>query len=149
MEYEIVQLDEKWVNGSVIRAENRDGKAIGDISALWTDFFETEKHEMIQAVAPVALGVYTDYETDENAPFSYLAGYEVKRGSQNALFPVKRIVAGKYARYTMAGNAQRALGEIWQAVWSADYKRMYISDFEEYTGMGTPEATVSVYIGIG
>ncbi|MGI6153148.1 MAG: GyrI-like domain-containing protein [Christensenellaceae bacterium] len=148
MEYEIVMVEEKWVSGPQIRTENKDGRAVRDIAALWEDFFRTAKNEQVHATVDSAvLGVYTDYESDEAAPYSYLAGCEVDSDARTE-FPVRKIAAGKYAKYTAAGDMEKAVGEIWQAVWNAPYKRSYTSDFEEYIDMGTGNATLNIYIGI-
>lgn len=148
MEYEIVNVAEKHVNGIMIRTENTDGKAIADIAALWNDFFGSGKAGLIHGrVNGNFIGLYTDYEGDFTKPYAYIAGGEVD-GSAPAAFTVKKIFAGKYAKFVAKGNLEEEVGAIWNAVWSLPFKRSYKSDFEEYIGSDGVMGEIHIYIGI-
>ena len=41
MEYEIVELQEKMVEGIGIKTSNENGKSVQDIGKLWQKFFES------------------------------------------------------------------------------------------------------------
>lgn len=148
MNYEVVNISRRIVEGIEIRTENKDGKAMRDIFALWNDFLGTGKEEMISGrVDTKYIGLYTDYDGDFTKPYAYLAGCETK-GSGMPIFTMKKIRAGRYAKF-VTKDSENGLGEIWNAVWSMPLQRTYISDFEEYfPGKdGRPEE-IRVYIGV-
>ena len=69
-------------------------------------------------------------------------------GSAPAAFTVKKIFAGKYAKFVAKGNLEEEVGAIWNAVWSLPFKRSYKSDFEEYIGSDGVMGEIHIYIGI-
>ena len=148
MEYEIVTLNDKFVQGVEIRTENANGKGAMDIGMLWQDFLANGKQELIKnRIGQNCIGLYTDYEGDYTKPYSYLAGCEVSGENENSVFPVKKIYAGKYARFVAKGDLQQAVQEIWNAVWSLPLDRSYQSDFEDYL-QGDGGQEIHIYIGI-
>lgn len=148
MEYEVVDVGEKMVDGILIRTENAGGKAMRDMSALWEDFFASGKAGLIRGRANANfIGLYTDYEGDFTKPYAYIAGCETD-GGEPAAFTVKKIHAGRYARFVAKGNLQEEVGAIWNAVWSLPLKRSYKSDFEEYIGSDGVTGEIHIYIGI-
>ena len=148
MEYELVNVGEKTVEGIMIRTENAEGKAVREIAALWKDFFESGKAGLIRGrVNGKFVGLYTDYEGDFTKPYSYIAGSETD-GSAPPAFTVKKICAGKYAKFVAKGNLEEGVGEIWNAVWGLPFKRTYKSDFEEYIGSDGITGGIHIYIGI-
>ncbi len=149
MEYEIVTLGEKLVEGILIRTENKEGKGAREIGALWEDFLSTGKQELIQNRANGnCIGLYMEYDGDYTKPYSYLAGCEVTQESEKAVFPVRKICAGKYAKFTAKGDLQQEVQKIWEAVWSLPLERCYQSDFEEYMEAGGINPEIAIYIGV-
>ncbi|WP_066687603.1 GyrI-like domain-containing protein [Christensenella intestinihominis] len=148
MDYELVRIEEKTVEGIEIRTENKDGKAMRDIFPLWKDFLGNGKGEMIHGrVNTNYIGLYTDYEGDFTKPYSYIAGCETD-GSTAPVFTAKKIRAGNYAKF-VTKNPEKGLGEIWNAVWALPLKRAYASDFEEYfPGQDGQPEEIHVYIGV-
>ncbi len=148
MEYEIVNVEEKNVEGILIHTQNADGKAMTDMAALWQDFFGQGKAGLVRGrVNENFIGLYTDYEGDFTKPYAYLAGSETS-GSEQAAFTVRKIVAGKYAKFVAKGDLEKEVGTIWSTVWSLPLKRSYQSDFEEYIGSDGVTGEIHVYIGI-
>ncbi|MEA5003893.1 MAG: effector binding domain-containing protein [Christensenella sp.] len=148
MEYEVVNVGEKTVDGILIQTQNADGKAIADIAALWNDFFGSGKAGLIRGrINDNFVGLYTDYEGDFTKPYAYIAGGEVE-GSETPAFTAKKIAAGKYAKFVAKGNLEQEVGAIWNAVWSLPFKRSYKSDFEEYIGSDGVTGEIHIYIGI-
>lgn len=149
MDYEVVALPEKTVEGYMIRTRNEGGQAVRDIGKLWQAFFGEGRGELIQnKVDNIALGVYTDYESDESGEYSYLAGYAVEPCDGKATLGQRKIAAGRYAKFTASGDLEKMVGETWQAVWSAPLKRKYASDFEEYLFDDDGNAHINIYISI-
>ena len=80
--------------------------------------------------APV-IGLYSDYETDENGSYLFTAGQFVDHHVEHA----KEIPASTYARFrTRKGPIEEVVLETWQQIWNWDqrYFRTYTGDFEWY-----------------
>ena len=78
MEYEIVELEEKRLEGIGIRTTNQEGKAIQDIAQVWQGFFAEGIYDKIENKANgKTIGLYTDYEGDFTKPYYFMAGCEV------------------------------------------------------------------------
>ncbi len=133
MKYEIVELEERIVEGLEIRTTNQNGQAIHDIGMLWQTFFETGVYHNIEnKVNHKTIGLYTDYEKDYTKPYSFVVGAYVhgKIGLKNTVQKV--IPKGKYAKFVIVGDVQKSVGEAWEKIWNMDLKRKYTCDFEEY-----------------
>lgn len=148
MEYEIVNVAEKHVDGAMIHTENAGGKAMRDIYALWNDFLESGKAELIKGrVGENYIGLYTDYEDDFSAPYVYIAGCETD-GKHDPAFTARKIFAGRYAKFVAKGDLSKEVDAIWKTVWELPLKRCYKSDFEEYIGSNGVTGEIHIYIGI-
>ncbi|MBR3673120.1 MAG: effector binding domain-containing protein [Clostridia bacterium] len=134
MKYEIVELKEKIVEGVEIKTTNQDGKSMQDIGELWQKFFAEGVYEKIEnKVNTKTIGLYTDYEGDYTNPYNFVVCTEVSKKSDNLENRVvKTIPAGKYAKFTIIGDVQKAVGEAWTEIWNMDLNRKYDCDFEEY-----------------
>ena len=146
MEYEVVEIKEKMVEGVLIKTTNQDGKSMKDIGIVWQKFFTKGIFESIEnKVGKSTIGLYTDYEGDCSMPYYFMAGCEVSDKSTDiGDREVKIIPAGKYAKFIVHGDVQMAVGEAWDKIWKMDLKRKYICDFEEYVS----EQEIHIYIGI-
>ena len=79
MKYEIVELEEKIVEGIGIRTTNEDGKSMQDIGRLWQQYFADGMYEKIpNKVNGKTIGLYTDYEGDYTKPYSFMVGSQVE-----------------------------------------------------------------------
>ena len=70
MEYEIIELQEKRVEGIGIKTSNENGKSVQDIGKLWQKFFAEGEYDKIEHKAnQKTIGLYTDYEGDYTKPY--------------------------------------------------------------------------------
>lgn len=134
MEYEIVKLKEKIVEGVEIKTINQNGKSIQDIAEMWKNFFTEGIYKKIENKSNnKTIGLYTEYEGDYTKPYKFVVCSEVKKKSQNLENRViKTIQEGKYAKFVITGDVQKTVGEAWSKIWNMDLKRKYTCDFEEY-----------------
>lgn len=134
MEYEIVELKEKIVEGVEIRTTNQNGKSMEDIAREWQTFFEQGIYNKIEnKINNKTIGLYTEYEGDYTKPYKFVVCSEVKGESKNIENRViKTIPEGKYAKFIITGDVQKSVGEAWSRIWNMNLKRKYTCDFEEY-----------------
>lgn len=148
MEFEIVELQEKMVEGIGIRTTNENGKSMQDIGLLWQKFFaEGEYDEISHKINQKTIGLYTDYEGDYTKPYYFMVGCEVKKKSQSGV--TKIIPKGKYAKFVIRGDVQKSVGEAWSKIWQMDLKRKYGCDFEEYQNNSEDIQNQEIHIYIG
>lgn len=152
MNYEIVELEEKKVEGLQIKTTNENGKAMEDIGITWQRFFAEGIYEKIEHKANgKAIGLYTDYEKDYRGFYQFVAGVEVSQNSnQEKETVVKIIPKGKYAKFVIVGDVQKSVGELWSQIWQMDLNRTYTGDFEEYQNNSEDlqKQEIHVYIAI-
>lgn len=134
MEYEIVELKEKIVEGVEIITTNQNGKSLQDIAEMWQKFFTEGIYNKIENKSNnKTIGLYTEYEGDYTKLYKFIVCSEVKKESQNLENRViKTIQEGKYAKFVITGDVQKSVGEAWDKIWNMDLKRKYTCDFEEY-----------------
>ena len=148
MEYEIVQLEEKIVEGIGIRTTNENGKSMQDIGRLWQKFLTEGAYEKIQHKKNhKTIGLYRDYEGDYTKPYSFMVGCEVEQQSQSGMSTL--IPKGKYAKFVIKGDVQKSVGEAWSKIWQMDLKRKYDCDFEEYQNNSEDRQNQEIHIYIG
>lgn len=134
MKFEIVELEEKILEGICIKTTNENQKAIQDIGSLWQKFFTTGVYNKIEnKVNGKTIGLYTDYEGDYTKPYNFVVGAQVNQKSKNLEDRITKIIPkGKYAKFVIIGDVQKSVGEAWSKIWNMDLKRKYTCDFEEY-----------------
>ena len=134
MKFEIVELEEKIVEGLEVKTTNENGKSIQDIANMWQTFFMQGIYEKIEnKVNGKTIGLYTDYEKDYTKPYNFVVCTEVSENSKNMENRVVKVIPkGKYAKFVIHGDVQNAVGQAWQEIWKMDLNRKYTCDFEEY-----------------
>ena len=134
MKYEIVELEEKIVEGIEVKTTNENGKSIQDIANMWQTFFMKGIYDNIENKVNVkTIGLYTDYEKDYTKPYNFVVCTEVSENSKNVGNRVVKVIPkGKYAKFVIHGDVQNAVGQAWQEIWKMDLNRKYTCDFEEY-----------------
>ena len=150
MKYEIVRLPEKTVSGLAVRTNNFSpdmGQAIGEV---WKRFYEERVYQEIpNKKTGAALGIYTDYASDERGDYTFLAACEViSLDGSDSLLEHRVIPAGSYARFTVTGNVLTAVADCWKEIWKLKLPRSFAADFEEYTDSDMENAVVNIYIGL-
>ena len=150
MEYEIVELEEKLIEGICVKTTNQNGKAMKDIGQLWQKFFmDGAYHKIENKVNDKTVGLYTEYEGDYTKPYSFITGCEVNKKSENMENRVIKVIPkGKYAKFTIIGDIQKAVGEAWGKIWNMELKRKYTCDFEEYQSNTEDIQKQEIYIYI-
>ncbi len=150
MDYEIVNLKEKTLAGLSARTNNASPEMEKIIGGLWEKFYSPEIYPKIKNKADdKALGVYSDYDSDENGDYTVsvmcrVTGAEtLPEGTES-----RKIPAGKYAKFVVKGNMITAVREFWQKLWKTELNRAYICDFEEYQNADTENAEIHIYISL-
>jgi len=145
MKYEIVNLQEKIVVGVSAITGNNDpnmGKIIG---GLWEKLYQGGINEMItNKVNEYAIGLYSNYEDDK---YLVTVGNEVCKAESEGL-TIKKIPAGKYAKFSIEGHMEKAVAEAWNKIWQMDLDRSYEADFEEYLNSDFNNCKVDIYISL-
>lgn len=145
MKYEIVSLKEKIVVGVSAITGNNDpnmGKAIG---GLWEKLYQGGINKTIKnKVNEYAIGLYSDYKDNK---YLVTAGNEVCKAENEGLI-IKKIPAGKYAKFSIEGHMERAVAEAWNKIWEMDLDRSYEADFEEYLNSDFDNAKIDIYISL-
>ena len=150
MNYEIVTLPEKKAAGITARTNNHAPDMGSVIGGLWESFYAKGVYDSIPADRRgCVLGIYSDYESDENGDYDMTAACEV---ADDTGLPenlrIRTIPAGRYAKFVVRGDVQQALVQFWMELWSMNLNRTFQADFEEYHGMTGEEAEIHVYIGL-
>lgn len=141
----IVKYVEKFiVSGFCVRTQNSDefNESAAKLPNLWQRFYTSEL-----ATHASIFGVYSDYDSDANGFYTVTVGV-VSEYAQPPLRSVT-IQAGKYLVFQATGLMPVTVIETWRRVWeffaiNTQYKRSFISDFEEYNGLDQ----VAIYIGL-
>lgn len=145
MNYEIVNLEEKIVVGVSAITSNDDpnmGKIIG---GLWEKLYQGGVNETIKnKVNEYAIGLYSDYEDNK---YLVTAGNEVCKVENEGL-TIKKIPAGKYAKFSIEGHMEKAVAQAWNEIWKIDLDRSYKADFEEYLNSDFNNAKIDIYISL-
>ncbi len=145
MNYEIVNLEEKIVVGVSAITSNDDPKMGEVIGSLWEKLYQGGINEIIKNKAnEYAIGLYSDYEDNK---YCVTVGNEVS-SIENEELIVKKIPAGKYAKFFIEGHMQKAVAEAWSEIWQMDLDRSYKADFEEYLNADYDNAKINIYISV-
>ena len=150
MNYEVITLEEKMVAGIEARTNNFSPDMGMVIGGLWNRFYNEGIYESIPNKASYkALGIYTDYAGDEKDDYTICVACEVKEGTAMADgIVLRKIPGGKYARFIVKGDVQKAVAEFWQELWKMDLPRAYKCDFEEYQNDSMEECEIHIYISL-
>lgn len=150
MNYEIVTLEEKIVAGLAARTNNLSPDSGMVIGSLWEKFYGQGVYGALsEKINEKTLGIYTDYAGDEKDDYTVMVACELKEIEnipENTA--VKRISAGKYAKFVIKGKMGEIVPAFWQELWQMDLPRAFGSDFEEYQDSDMENAEVHVYISL-
>ena len=126
----------------------------GQIGKLWQRISSDRALEHIPNRADSNIyAVYTDYETDENGPYTFVLGVKVSKDPIPAHGMVsQRVLPGRYALFeSEAGAAQEVVIRTWKRIWSWPdrSKRLYKTDYEVHSPNANPnDARVTIFIGV-
>lgn len=151
MNYEIVTLEEKTFAGVAAVTKNDSPEMTSIIGGLWQKFYSGIAQKMQHRVNRKSIGLYCDYKQDGD--YTVLVGCEIhgdktETGEFNDL-TVKKVPAGRYAKFTVTGDVQKAVGESWMEIWNTPLDRTFTGDFEEYQeDCASGSGTIFIYIAI-
>lgn len=149
MNYEIVNVEERIVAGIAVRTSNSLLDTTNAIGNLWKRFYgENIYADIPNRISSKALGVYTDYENNEEGEYTFLTCCAVSEKPIDERLAVLRIPSGKYAKFTVSGDVNTAVSEAWQAVWKLNLPRAFVCDFEEYQNSDITNNEIHLYIGL-
>lgn len=150
MEYEVVDLKEKIVVGLCARTNNNAPDMGMVIGGLWQRFYQNGIHDAIKNKKnEKALGIYTDYAGNEMDDYTAEVGCEVTAAKDLPGGTVTTVIpAGRYARFVVKGDMQKAVAEFWMQLWKLNLNRSFCCDFEEYQDCEEENATIHIYIGL-
>lgn len=149
MDYEIVTLNEKTVVGYSACTSNSSSDMGQVIGGLWEHFFSEEGYFKIgNKVNDKTLGIYTDYTKEEKGEYTVVVACEVNSIEGVSDFVVRKIPAGKYAKFIVKGNMITAVAQFWQELWQLELDRSFLCDFEEYQNSDCENAEIHIYIGL-
>lgn len=149
MNYEIVNVEEKIIAGIAVRTGNSSPDMTSAIGNLWKRFYvENIYSDIPNKISPKALGVYTNYENDEKGKYTFLTCCAVSENPKDKRLTVLKIPEGKYAKFTVTGDVDKAVYEVWKNVWELDLPRAFVCDFEEYQNSDMENTEIHLYIGL-
>ena len=138
MAYTQIRLPEIKIIGIQVRTTNENMQCLQDMSALWARFFTENMIEKIPGIIDEhAFGVYTDYEKDATAPYSYTVGCHVDsldkipEGMVGITIP-EQFYAQFSATPEAGSDLKTAVGKAWGQIWQTPLDRAYAVDFEFY-----------------
>ena len=156
MKYEIVEIKEKTLIGFKTRVKD-DETMSEKISNLWKKLYSKKGSKNIkERINDNSIGVYYNYSNENGFEYDCLTGCEVKNKIDEIpedMIKIK-IPKGRYAKFVITGNPEKAVGEFWNKFWkelSKDFSdnRRYTYDFEEYiAGNDYENMEIHIYISI-
>ena len=156
MKYEIVEISKKTLVG--LKARIKEEKTAHDtIWNLWKDLYSEKGVKNVKDRKNGNLmGVYYNYSNENGFAYDCLTGCEVKDTVEKIPEDMIKIQIpeGKYAKFIVIGNPEKAVGEFWYKFLEefgkekSDIKN-YTYDFEEYIAGNDYENTeIHIYISI-
>ncbi|NGX40021.1 MAG: hypothetical protein KR126chlam1_01361 [Chlamydiae bacterium] len=134
MEYEIIEKGPMQIVGISTRTTNENNQAQRDIYRLLERFHTSGViQEIPNKKTADIICLYTDYESDFTAPYTYIAGFSalptetLPKGLVSAHVP-----ASRYALFHLSGKYPDILIQAWLWVWQSELERTYTGDFEVY-----------------
>ena len=120
---------------------------------MWQRFYTDEINRQIHhRIADTALGIYTDYTSDEKGDYTVMTAYEVSEVSDDQdLLETKVIKGGKYAKFVIKDEQEQVfskVAEAWQVIWQMDLPRLFAADFEAYHLDPKGICEVHIYISL-
>ena len=153
MYYDVVTLEDKLVVGITDRTNNTAPDVGDKISQLWQRFYtKTVLTQIHHRIDDTALGIYTDYTSDEKGDYTVMTAYEVSEASDDQdLLETKVIKGGKYAKFVIKDQQEQVfskVAEAWQVIWQMDLPRLFAADFEAYQLDSKGICEVHIYISL-
>jgi len=150
----IVDRPEIKLIGIELKTTNRDNLAMQEIPPFWEKFLSEKTLKKIPNKLDdySIIATYTKYKHEND--YSFIIGAtvssfdEIPEGMTTVTLP-----AGKYAEFKTQGDIEKNVAEVWQHVWSPEFKyeRKLASDYEVYhqeQSVTDGTGLADIYIGI-
>lgn len=145
----LVQFEGVRVCGLSVRTDNQSEMVPekSKIGPVWQEFHASYRAKLPEEA--LLYGVYYNYESDVNGPYTLLAGASSEHEVLAELEEIE-IPAGTYAVFSGEGEMPQLVFDLWQEVWShfdqspAPQKRAYGADFEVYLNKKQMEIFISI-----
>jgi predicted transcriptional regulator YdeE len=146
------ELDSFYVIGISVRTTNSNGKSLKDIGELFGKFMSQNLIQRIpNKISNDIYCVYTEYESDFNAPYTTIIGCRVSSTEDIPEGFISKIIpTSKYQVYKSIGNLSVTLGKTWEGIWSSEIDRRYSADFDIYgeKAMDFSNGEVDSYVSV-
>ena len=150
MNYELVTLADKLVVGITNRTNNAAPDMGEKIGQLWQRFYSDGHVDKIaHRIDHVALGIYTDYASDEKGDYTVMVACQVTEPSSR--YETRVIKGGKYAKFVVKASQNQLVSKVsdaWTAIWQLRLPRLFAADFEAYQVADGEQAEVHIYISL-
>lgn len=122
------------------------------LKPMWTRFLDGNVMATIpdQVDGSTIYGVYSEYQSDQNGPYTATAGLQVSTDVSNVPDLHTVVVhGGDYLVFEAEGPIPDVVGKVWREIWSwfeknTDYRRRYSTDFERYASADSVAVFISV-----
>ena len=150
MKYEMVNLEEKMIVGLCKRTKNAAPDMAESVNKMWQRLYgEGILEGILHRVNSHTIALYDAYESDANGLYDVTIGAEIANiEGQSQELVVKKIPAGKYAKFEVEGPVNTAIYDFWNKLWKMPLKRNFKGDFEEYLFNDGVNCKATIYIGI-
>ncbi len=130
-----VKIEPFKVIGISVRTTNENGRAVKEITGLWSRFINEKILEAIpNKIDNTIYSIYTDYESDHTKPYTAILGCKVE--NLNDIpdgMTGKSFDGGNYVKLSAKGDLMKGLiGNKWEEIWEMDLERVFTADFEVF-----------------
>ena len=138
--------------GISVRTTNANGKSLKDIGELFSRFVgEKLMNQILDKNSSDIYCIYTDYESDFNAPYTTIIGCKVSSVEHIPPGMVVKIIPGsKYQVYKSTGKLSECLTKTWVKIWESEIDRRYLADFDIYgeKGLDPENAEIETFVSV-
>jgi predicted transcriptional regulator YdeE len=117
------------------------------IAALWSEFGRRNlQHMLPNRLGDDVIALYSDYASDDTAPYNLLLGYAVPPGTAvPRTLATGRTTPGWYRRVRTRGSQPQALIEGWTRVIQSKLDRTFVTDYEVHSSRN--RECVEIFVG--
>ena len=138
--------------GISVRTTNSNGKSLKDIGEIFSRFVSQKLMDQIRDKNSSDIYcVYTDYESDFNAPYTTIVGCRVSSMEHIPPGMVAKIIPdSKYQVYHSTGKLSECLTKTWVTIWESEIDRKYMADFDIYgeRGLDPENAEIETFVSV-
>ena len=157
MQPSLKQVSPFSVVGTSVRTSNSDemNATTSQLAGLWDYFYARNIKERIAHREPDSpiYSVYSEYESDRHGRYTTTVGVRVTEPNADHGHTEVAIAGGEYLVFERNGKVPEVVIQLWEEIWKhfetdEEFRRIYETDFEEYTGDNREHMNVAVHIGV-